>query len=30
MFTIGDYVKIVKTNIEGEISNIQDGKITKD
>lgn len=28
MFTIGDYVKIVKTNIEGEITNIQNEKVT--
>ena len=28
MFTIGDYVKIIDTNINGEIVNIQDEKIT--
>lgn len=28
MFTIGDYVKIIDTNINGEIVNIQDQKIT--
>ena len=28
MFTIGDYVKIVETNIEGEITTIQNEKVT--
>ncbi len=28
MYNIGDYVSIVNTNIEGEISNIQDEKVT--
>lgn len=28
MFTIGDYVKIIDTNINGEIVHIQDEKIT--